>query len=416
MNGFEAFIAHRYLSTRKKGAFVRIMVRFARWGTALGVFAMVVAMALMNGFREEIQATLFSATAHFSVYSVYGDVPDTAKMMETIRNVPGVVGVSPIRFERGLLKSTRTSSSMTTPPTEAVAVKAVDPATAHSTSSIFDSAQPVPVERLQPGEVIIGKDLADNLNLHPGDTVAVSFMRLELGLSGLQPKMMAFKVASIFNSRNSEYDKNWAFIHIADAQAVADSTEAEFIEVRTKGVDSIDAVKSSVLRRLNQDGHGGFLAQDLRDTNRSLFAALVFEKWLFTGLLSLIVLISAFNIISSLVLLVTEKRRDLGVLLSLGATPDQVKRLFVLQGLRIGSIGTAWGLGLSIPLCLVLDTYKIIRLPKALYDFITYVPFRLHILDVAVAIVFPVFVAWLAAWYPSRRAAMVDPVDALRAE
>jgi lipoprotein-releasing system permease protein len=411
MRSFEAFVAERYLRTRKKGAFVRVMVRFARWGIALGVLALVITLALMNGFQQEIQSNLFSATAHFTVYHLSGDLPDTEAALAKVRAIPGVVAASPDRLEQGLLKPTDVDA-----PPEGLQVRAVDPASAHGTSTIFDSLQPIQVEQLQPGQILIGKELEKNMRLKPGDDVAIAFMRLDLGLSGLQPRMLAFKVAGIFHSHISEYDRRWAFIHLDDAKRLAGTEQAGFIEVRTQGVDQIDPVKTAVLDALNEGGKGPYFASDLRDVNRPLFSALRVEKWIFGGILSLIVLIAAFNIVASLVLLVTEKRRDLGVLLALGATPRQIQRLFELQGLRIGAVGTAWGLGISVPFCLLADRYKLIKLPSAVYDFITYVPFRLSILDLALVAVFPLLVAWWAARYPAKRASRVDPVDALRAD
>lgn len=405
---FERTIADRYLKTHRKGAFVRIMVRFARGGTALGVFAMVVTLAVMNGFHQEIQATLFSATAHFTVFNLAGDIPDTEGALKTIRSVPGVQAVSPIRLEKGLLR--RPDSDM---PPEAVVVKAVDPATAHGTSSIFDSMKPIPVEQLKEGEIILGKELAQRLGLKVGDTVALAVFRLELGLGGQQPKVAAFRVAGTFYSHSSEYDKAWAFIHLADAMRIARSDgRAEMIEVRATSIDAIEQVKPRVLQALGP----AFQATDLRESNRALFAALTVEKWAFASILSLIVLVAAFNIVASLVLLVTEKRRDLGVLLALGATPKQIQRLFELQGLRIGAVGTAWGLGTSVPLCLILDRWKLLKLPAAVYDFITYMPFRLKVLDIVLVGLLPLLVSWLAARYPAKKAAALDPVDALRAE
>ena len=405
---FERTIADRYLKTHRKGAFVRIMVRFARGGTALGVFAMVVTLAVMNGFREEIQATLFSATAHFTVFHLAGDIPDTEGALKIIRGVPGVQAASPIRLEKGLLR--RPDSEM---PPEAVVVKAVDPATAHGTSSIFDSMQPIPVEQLKEGEIVLGQELAQHLGLKVGDTVALAFFRLELGLGGQQPKVAAFRVAGTFHSHSSEYDKAWAFIDLADAMRMAHSEgRAEMIEVRARSIEAIAEVKPRVLEALGP----AYQATDLRESNRALFAALTVEKWAFAAILSLIVLVAAFNIVASLVLLVTEKRRDLGVLLALGATPRQIQRLFELQGLRIGAVGTAWGLGTSVPLCLILDRFKLLKLPAAVYDFITYMPFRLKVLDIVLVGVFPLLVSWLAARYPAKKAASLDPVDALRAE
>lgn len=405
---FERTVAERYLKTHRKGAFVRIMVRFARGGTALGVFAMVVTLAVMNGFREEIQATLFSATAHFTVLHLAGDIPDTPGTLKAIRAVPGVQAASPIRIEKGLLR--RTDNDM---PPETVVVKAVDPATAHSTSSIFDSVQPTPIEQLKEGEIILGKELAQRMNLRVGETVAMVLFKPELGLGGQQPKMAAFRVAGTFYSHSAEYDKAWAIIHLGDAMRIARSEgRAEMIEVRARSIDAIGELKPRVLDVLGP----GFQATDLRDINRPLFAALTVEKWAFAAILSLIVLVAAFNIVASLVLLVTEKRRDLGVLLALGATPRQIQRLFELQGLRIGAVGTAWGLGTSVPLCLILDHFKLVRLPAAVYDFITYMPFRLKVLDLLLVATLPLLVSWLAARYPARKAAALDPVDALRAE
>jgi lipoprotein-releasing system permease protein len=411
VRSFEAFVAQRYLKTRKKGAFVRVMVRFARWGIALGVFAMVIALALMNGFREDIQANLFSATAHFTVANLSGEIPDTEASLRVIRATPGVVAASPMRMDHGLLKPADSGA-----PPAPLMLKAVDPASAHGTSSIFDSLRPIAVEQLKEGEILIGQELARNLGIRIGDSVAVVFLRMDLGLAGLQPKMAGFKVAGTFNSHIGEYDKSWAFIHILDAERLAGSDQAEMIEVRARSVDAIDQVKPAVLTALNGSGPGPFFAQDLRDTNRALFAALRVEKWIFGAILALIVLIAAFNIVGSLVLLVTEKRRDLGVFLALGATPRQIQRLFELQGLRIGAVGTAWGLGVSVPFCLIADHYRLIKLPAAVYDFITFVPFRLNPFDLALVAVFPMLVAWAASRYPARRAASVDPVDALRAD
>ncbi|HJW71407.1 MAG TPA: ABC transporter permease [Geothrix sp.] len=405
---FERTIADRYLKSHRKGAFVRIMVRFARGGTALGVFAMVVTLAVMNGFREEIQATLFSATAHFTVFHLAGDIPDTPETLKKIRAVPGVEAASPIRLEKGLLR--RPDSDI---PPETVVVKAVDPASAHGTSSIFDSMKPAPIEQLKEGDIILGKELAQRLNLRVGNTVALAVFRLELGLGGQQPKVAAFRVAGTFQSHSSEYDRSWAFIHLADAERMAHSEgRAEMIEVRAHSIDAIAEVKPRVLAALGP----AYQATDLRDSNRSLFAALTVEKWAFAAILSLIVLVAAFNIVASLVLLVTEKRRDLGVLLALGATPRQIQRLFELQGLRIGAAGTAWGLGISVPLCLILDHFRLLKLPAAVYDFITYMPFRLKVMDVVLVGIFPLLVSWLAARYPAKKAAALDPVDALRAE
>jgi lipoprotein-releasing system permease protein len=411
MQAFEAFVAERYLKTRKKGAFVRTLTRYARWGIGLGVFVLVVVQALMNGFREEIQANLFTATGHFTVNFFTGDFPDTPKALATLRATPGVVAASPMRLERGLLRSSNGAA-----PVEGVAVKGIDPATAHGTSSIFDSLQPMPVERMQEGELLVGRELARNIGLRLGDNVGIAFMRPELGLSGIQPRMMGFKVAGIFDSHISEYDQRWVFIHLEDAKRLAQTSQAEFIEVRASSVDAIETVKPAALSALNGEAKRLYMATDLRDANRSLFSALKFQKLLFAIILAFIVVLAAFNIVAILVLFIAEKRRDLGVLLALGATPRQIQRIFELQGVRICAVGTAWGMGLAVPACWILDRWKLVKLPPALYDFITYVPFKLSVWDLAAVAIFPLLVAWAASRYPARRAAELNPVDALRAE
>ena len=411
MQAFEAFVAQRYLKTRKKGAFVRTLTRYARWGIGLGVFVLVVVQALMNGFKDEIQANLFTATGHFTVAFFSGDLPDTQKSLATLRATPGVVAASPMRFERGLLKSPVAAA-----PVEAVMVKAIEPASAHGTSSIFDNLQPLPVEQLKEGELLVGRELAKGIGLRLGDTVGITFMRLDLGLAGLQPRVMAFKVAGFFESHISEYDQHWVFIHLEDSKRLAQSDQAEFIEVRAASIEAIDTAKPAALRALNGEAKGPYLATDLRDTNRALFSALKFQKLLFAIILAFIVVLAAFNIVAILVLFITEKRRDLGVLLALGATPRQIQRIFELQGVRICAVGTAWGMGLAVPACWIMDHWKLVKLPPALYDFITYVPFKLSLLDLAMVGIFPLLVAWAASRYPARRAAEVNPVDALRAE
>lgn len=407
MRLFEAFVAHRYLRTRKKGAFVRVMVRFARFGVALGVFAMVVGMAIANGFQKEIERNLFTATAPFTVAHRLGEIPDTADSLRRIRATPGVVAASPFRLEKGLLKLSDAGT-----PANPIQVVGIDPSTARQTSSILEQVRPTPVEQLKEGEILLGKGVADAAQIPLGAQVAVIFVRLDVGLSGFQPRLMAFRVVGTFESHISEYDKNWAYIHIDDAKRIAATDQAEMIGVRTQDFKSIDAVKASVLKSLG----GAFMTHDLREQNRQLFSAMRLEKWIASALLSLIVLVSAFNIVASLVILVTEKRRDLGALLALGATPRQIERIFELQGLRIAAVGTAWGMAVAIPFCLIADRFKLIMLPEAVYDFLTYLPLKLALGDLCLVAVFPMAVAWLASRYPARRASSVDPVNALRAE
>ncbi len=410
---FSAYLADRYLRTRKKGAFVRVMVRFATGGVALGVFVLVVATALFNGFAQELQSTLFGATAHFSVSAVMGDFQDTARDLGRIRSVPGVVGASPSRMDWTLVRANLPGA-----PGTPMLMWGIEPQSVRQVSTLFEGMAPRPIEAMQEGEVAIGREAAQRLGVKVGDELVVLFpTSVEMGLGGTLPRQAVFRVAGLFHSRISEYDKGWGFLHLGDAMRLAETDQASYIQVKADHIDRIEALKPKVLAALGQtEPLGPYLVPDLREQNRLLFAALKVQKLLFSLVLSLIVLVAAFNIVASLVLLITEKRRDLGVLLSLGATPSQVQRAFQLQGLRIAVTGTLWGLGTAIPFCLLADRYRFIRLPQDLYDFVTHLPCRLQVSDLLMVSVFPLVVAWWASRFPARRASRVDPVDALRAE
>ncbi len=410
---FPAYLSDRYLRTRKKGAFVRTMVRFATGGVALGVFVLLVAMSLFNGFAQELQSTLFGATAHFSISALAGDFTDTAGDLARIRSVPGVVGASPSRSDWTLMRSNLPGA-----PLAPMLMWGVDPASVRSVSTLFKELAPRPVEDLKEGEVLIGKDAADRMKLRVGDDIVANFgNNSELGLGGSMARQAVFRVAGIFRSGIAEYDKSWGFVHLNEAMRLAGVEQASYVQVKVSSIDAIEPMKPKILAALGQTTQvGPYWVPDLREQNRLLFAALKVQKWLFNLVLSLIVLVATFNIVASLVLLITEKRRDLGVLLSLGATPAQVQHAFQLQGVHIALKGTLWGLGTAIPFCLLADHYRFIRMPQDLYDFVTHLPCRLALLDIALVAVFPLLVAWWASRFPARRASRVDPVDALRAE
>ncbi|MFZ9617671.1 MAG: ABC transporter permease [Holophagaceae bacterium] len=405
MTSFEGFLAHRYLHATGRGSFIKLMRQLATGGIALGVSAMLVCMALMNGFHDEIQKNIFSATAHFAVAPRLGDIQDLPRVLGEIRNTPGVVGASPMRMEKGLLRV----ADRDLPP-EPLIIKGIDPASAEMTSTIFSSLEPYSISRLEEGEIVIGQQLAERLGLTVGSEISVAYFRLSLGPTGSQPKVAAYRIAGIFRSDIGEFDRSWAFIHLNDAMRLARTQQAEMIDVRTRSTDDITDIKSAVLKKIG----GQFVASDLRDTNRALFSALRVEKWLFTSLIGVIVCIAVFNIVASLILLVTEKKRDLGVLLALGATPKQIEGAFARQGLHMGLRGTAGGLLFALPFCYLADRYRWIPLPSAVYDFITYVPFRLHVTDILIAILFPLSVSWLASKYPARVAARLHPIDSMR--
>jgi lipoprotein-releasing system permease protein len=408
---FEYFVAQRYLKTRRKGAFVRTMLRFARWGVAIGVFTLVVSQALMTGWREGIQNLLFNATAHFSVHPYNSEDWDTDKALEIIQSIPGIKATNPFRMETALARSVRAKQVA-----EPLMLKAIDPKTARDTSSLFDNLSPDPIESLLPGQAVVGRDFARQQGLRVGDDLQAILSRVDLGLSGMMPKMKAFTVVGIFHSRNSLYDRGWAFVHLDDAKAWAQSDQADGIEVSVADIKHIRAKQAEIKAVMEKTFGQPFFSMDQLERNRELFAGLEMLKWIFLAVLSLIIIVNASSITAVLVLLVAEKRRDIGTMLALGATPKQIQRIFQAHGLRMAIIGTLAGLGSAIPLCIILDHFQIIQTPAALVDFLPYFPFKLRFFDAMIAAVFPVIVAFFASRNPAKRASELNPIESLRAE
>jgi lipoprotein-releasing system permease protein len=413
-SGFEDFIAQRYLKTRRKGAFVRTMLRFARWGVAIGVFTLIVSQALMTGGREGIKDLPFNATAHFSIHPFNPDDPemwDTEKALKIIEETPGVKAANPFRMEMGLARSG--SSGQVAEP---LMLKALEPRTARTTSTLFDNIQPIQIESLQPGQAIVGRDFAEQQGLRVGDDLQVILSRVDLGLSGMMPKTKVFTVAGIFYSRNSLYDRGWAFVHLDDAKAWTQSEQADGIEISLTDIGLLKTKQEEIASALERQFNQPFISMDQMARNRELFAGLDMLKWIFLAVLSLIVIVNASSITAVLVLLVAEKRRDIGTLLALGAAPKQIQRIFQAHGLRMAIAGTVAGLGVALPMCFLFDHFKMIQTPAALIDFLPYFPFKLRLLDTLIAAIFPIGVAFFASRTPAKRASELNPIETLRAE
>jgi len=408
---FEDFIARRYLKTRRRGAFVRTLLRFARWGVAIGVFTIVVSQAMMAGWREGIQTILFKATAHFSIHPYDPEKWDTDKALSIVKKIQGVQAANAFRMDIALSRSARSGQAM-----EPLMLKAIEPGTARLTSSLFDNIKPISIESLQPGQAIVGQDFARQQGLRVGDDLQVILAKMDFGLSGMMPKVKAFTVTGIFYSRNSLYDRGWAFVHLDDAKAWSQSEQADGIEITLSDVKQINAKQVEIKTALEKAFGQPFIGMDQMERNRELFAGLDMLKWIFLAVLSLIVVVNASSITAVLVLLVAEKRRDIGTLLALGATPKQIQRIFQSHGLRMAIIGTLAGLVAALPLCAILDHFQIIKTPAALVDFLPYFPFKLRLLDVIIATVFPIVVAFFASRNPAKRASELNPIESLRAE
>jgi lipoprotein-releasing system permease protein len=263
-----------------------------------------------------------------------------------------------------------------------------------------------------PGGIVLGYELAYGIGVSVGDNVRLISPAGRLSPLGIMPRMKSFKVAGILNTGMFEYDNTWAFISLEDAQHLfALPNAATMVTARVRDLDSISRVTAAIDRKLGDE----YYAKNIIDMNRSLFSALKLEKLMMFITISLIVLVAALNIVSTLILMVMEKNKDIGILVAMGAGAKNIMWIFMLQGLVIGLIGTSIGCILGFSVCWLLDTYKLIPLNKDVY-FVDYLPFQIEVLDFSAVAFLAVLISFLATIYPAYRASRLDPAEALRYE
>jgi lipoprotein-releasing system permease protein len=405
---FELFIATRYLLARRKQAFISVISLISGIGLTVGVTAVLIVLALMTGLQSEMRDRLIGAAAHVYVTKSGGlDLAD--QEVTKLLTVPHVVGAAPTVLGYGLAQSGGASLPLT--------IKGIDPAREKTVSNIptsiikgsFDELASQGNDEL-PG-ILIGKDLAENLGVTIDDAIRVLTLEGPLTPLGPSSSQKAFRVVGIFSIELYEFDSAYGLVDLRIAQRILDRARPDYIEVRVDELFAASEVADDIPRRLGPE----YLAEDWILRNKGLFDALWLEKMAMSIAIGLIVLVAAMNIIASLIMLVMEKTRDIAILKTMGASTASIRRIFMLQGLIIGVVGTGSGALLGTSLIYVLDHYKLIRIDLSVYQ-ITNVPFKLQLLDFVVVVVVAVLVSFLATIYPSRQAARLDPAQALRYE
>lgn len=402
---FELHIALRYLLARRKQAFISVISLISTLGVAVGVMALIVALALMTGLQGELRDRILGSSAHVYVWK-QGGIADYHAEAEKLRAVPHVVGAAPAMLGKALISSARTEAFIT--------LKGIDPAMEPAVTDIGRAMQSGRVadllssEEAAPG-MLIGKTLADQLGASIGDTVTVLTPQGTLSPMGMLPRSRPFRVAGIFSLGLFEFDSAYGLIALPVAQRLFNRADVELIELRVDDIYAAPAVADSIPTRLG----ALYLTEDWGDMNRSLFSALWLEKMAISITIGLIVMVAALNIIASLVLLVMEKSPDIAILKTMGASARSVTGIFMLQGLIIGVVGTFVGATAGVALSIVLDRYRLIRVPMDVYQ-IEHVPFVVEPFSLAIVIVVAIAICFLATVYPSRQAAKLDPVEALR--
>ncbi len=410
---FELFIAARYLRAKRRQAVVGAVTAISVVGVAAGVASLIIALAITNGMRRDLQQKLVGSSAHVMLMRVAGDgISDWRPLLARLRSLPHVAAAAPVLYEEVLISRNAHSGG--------ALIQGIVPADENTVSDILPNVrqgsasglEPVASPMLSTPPIVIGQDLAQTLGAEVGDTVLVTSPQGELTPLGLVPKYQRYQVAGIFNSGFYQYDSSYAFIRLADAQRLF--SEPDLVSAINFKVD--DMFRADAIGREIEHAAGpGYESTNWMEQNRELFRALRLEQAVTVIVLALIVCVAALNILIALTMMVMEKTRDIAVMMGFGVRIDQVRRIFLLQGLLISLIGTALGLVLGYGLSWLGGHYRFIHLDASVYS-IDYLPFAPRLIDALYVSAVSLGVSLLATLYPSGSAAKILPAEALRYE
>ena len=410
---FELFIAARYLRARRRQAIIGVVTGISVAGIAVGVASLILALAITTGMRRDLQSRLLSATAHVSLMRVQNDgIRDWRGLTARLRGLPHVIAAAPALYEPVLIsRGARSGGALLKGILPMQEAQVSDMLRDMNSGSAAALAAPAIADDANP-PVVLGYDLADSLDAHTGDTVLVTSPQGELTPYGLVPKYQRFLVAGIFHSGFYQYDSGFGFVRLRDAQALFG--EPDLVSILSFKVDDLDRAVS-IGREIEQAAGPGYSTTNWIEQNHELFSALKLEQLVTFIVIGLIVCVAALNILVALTMMVMEKTRDIAVLLAMGVTPAQIRRIFLLQGLLISCIGTAAGLLLGYSITFLCGHYHLIHLSADVYSIDT-LPFAPKLTDGLLVCAMSLGVALLATLYPSSAAARILPAEALRYE
>ena len=406
---FELRIAIRYLVARRKQAFISVITFISMLGVTVGVMALMIALGLMTGLQREIRSKILGTTAHLHVFhGGAAAVEDYREVVREVRDIPEVVGSAPTVYTKAMISSTSASAFAT--------VKGVHPDFERSVTDLGNQVEMGELEALREdgadglSPILLGRGMARQLAVGPGDVVRVMSPRGRLSPLGMLPRVTRMRVAGMVRSGLYEFDNSWAYVPFRTAQRLASIGDAATqIEVRVSDMWDVRRNAGDILNRLG----AGYLTTDWIEMNGPLFSALWLEKTAIAITIALIVAVASLNIVATLILMVMDKHHDIAVLVSMGASRVTITRIFMLQGVVIGIVGTAVGALLGWGACELLDAYQVIKVPGDVYQ-ISYVPFILLPRDAAIVIVGALLTCFAATIYPARGAMKLDPAEALR--
>ena len=408
MKKFETYIALRYLTAKHQNRFINIVTLFSVGGIFVGVAAILVVMSIMNGMESEIRGRIIGTTAHITLYSFKrGGITDWEAMLEKLKDFPDVVGASPFIYAKGAIAGPKSS--------DGVMIRGIDPKLERNTSIIpdamywgkfllEDSDSSLPT-------IVLGRYLAGEINAQPGDTVALFILRQKSAFSGGKPLVKKFIVSGLFESGMYDFDAALCYIPLSRAQKLFGYKDNAVSGIQLKIKDFYRA--KSLAHKIEESLGFPYYAVPWSETNKNLFSWMTLEKWAMFLVLILIIAVAAFNIVSTLMMVVMEKTMDIGVMKAMGATDKSLVKIFLLQGVIVGAIGTILGVAIGSLLVWLQQTYHIISLPPDVYS-ISSLPMKLLLTDVVLVTFVSMALSILSAIYPAWRAAKLKPVDAIR--
>jgi lipoprotein-releasing system permease protein len=414
---YEWQVGWRYTRSGRAGrrnGFISFISGVSMLGIALGVAALIIVLSVMNGFQKEVRDRMLSVVAHVEVFSAFGDaLPDWQATADAARRNPEVRGAAPFVNAQALIGRGDT--------VRGAVVRGIDPALEAAVTPLAARLRDGVFARLQPGEwqVVLGRELARSLGVQQGDAVTLYAPGGQVTPAGMVPRFKTFTVAGTFDSGHYEYDSTLALVALDDAGRLFRTGGATGVQLRLADVHAARRVAAELAASLPE----GLAVSDWTRTNRQWFDAVQVEKRLMFIILTLIVAVAAFNLVSMLVMTVTDKRADIAILRTLGATPRSVMGIFIVQGAAAGIIGTLGGLALGLLVAFHIDVIVpaiervlgVAFLPGSIY-LITQMPSEPLASDIVPVVLIALVLALLATLYPSWRASRVNPAEALRYE
>ncbi len=402
---FELLVAIRYLRAKRKQAVISLITVISIIGVAAGVAALIISLAITAGFAEDLQKKLLGAQPHISLLPKGREgIADYMRITKEVEQVPGVVFAAPAVFQTVLI-STEVQN-------KGVVLKGILPEMETRMSALSENMIEGSLKEFTENSIVIGKELASSLGTFKGDRVKIVSGETRLTPLGGVPRTRSFQVTGLFSAGLYEYDSSWVYVPIAAAQRLLGLNDvASTIEVKVGDIYQARVIGRKIIDRVGSN----LEFTDWMTMNQSIFQALRLERLVTAITIGLIVLVAALNIVATLIMMVLEKTRDIAILMSMGATKDKIRGIFILQGVIIGVIGTFCGVVIGQTVCYFADKYHLIGLAPDVYT-IAYVPFRAEPVDSIIVAVSAVLISFLATLYPSAAASRLQPVEALRYE